>query len=240
VEELREAVEARDAFIAVAAHELRNPMFALGLLVEESLRAADREGAARTAERLRLVRAALQGYVERATTILDVSRVNSGRVSLDIEEVDLAEIARQVVETQTPHARLNEAPLTLDAPDGLRGRLDRLAVEQILSNLVTNAIKYGAGAPIDVAVRREGQEACISVRDRGIGIAPEDLGRMFERFERVVTHGRHVGFGIGLWLVRRLVEAHGGSLSAGSEPGRGSTFTVRLPLDATSAGPRPP
>lgn len=231
VEHLREAVEARDAFVAVAAHELRNPMFALGLLLDQALRSARREGAAQTVERLELARAALHRYVARATTILDVSRIAGGRVRLDIEDADLSAIVRHVADSHGPEAALNEAPIELDAPAELPARCDPLAVEQVVANLLSNAIKYGAGAPVEAALTREGDAARLVVRDRGPGIAESDRARLFERFERVATQASRPGFGIGLWLVRRLVEAHGGSVEIQSERGRGSVFTVRLPLD---------
>ncbi|WP_207483295.1 hybrid sensor histidine kinase/response regulator [Arenibaculum pallidiluteum] len=235
VDDLREAVEARDAFIAVTAHELRNPIFALALLVDQAQKAAIVEGAGKTAERLELVRLALDSYVARATTLLDVSRVNAGAMHLDIEEVDLAAILRQVVGTHAPHAKLNETSLHLDAPEHLRGCWDRLAVEQVAANLVSNAIKYGAGDPVDIVLAEEEGEARLVVRDRGIGIAPEDQQRIFERFERVAVRSARSGFGVGLWLVRRLVEAHGGTITIESVPGEGSTFTVGLPLNRTQA-----
>jgi signal transduction histidine kinase len=233
VERLREAVEARDAFVAVAAHELRNPMFALGLLLDQALGSARREGAEQTVERLELARAALYRYLSRATTILDVSRIVGGRARLDVEDADLAAIVRRVADAHGPEAALNEAPIALSAPAELRLRCDPLAVEQIVANLLSNAVKYGAGAPVEVALTREGDGACLVVRDRGPGIAEKDRARLFERFERVATQASRPGFGIGLWLARRLVEAHGGAIEIESEPGRGSRFTVRLPPEPT-------
>ena len=116
-------------------------------------------------------------------------------------------------------------------PPKLEGRWDRLAAEQIVANLISNAIKYGAGSPVEVSLTEPAPGvAKIQVSDRGPGIASQDRERIFERFQRAVEPGqRRSGFGIGLWLVRSLVQAHGGSIEVDSTPGQGSTFTVHLP-----------
>jgi signal transduction histidine kinase len=112
------------------------------------------------------------------------------------------------------------------------GSWDRLRVEQVVANLVANALKYGPGCPVEMSVTRETECACIRVRDYGIGIAAEDQRRIFQRFERAVPMSHYSGFGLGLWIAREIVAAHGGSIDVDSEVGRGSTFIVRLPLRA--------
>jgi len=143
--------------------------------------------------------------------------------------LDLAEVARDVA-GRFPEAQSRQ--ITIDAPAAVEGRWDRLRVEQIITNLLSNAITYGAGRPIALTVRRAGAHGEIVVRDQGIGIAPEALSRIFERFERAASGRQYGGLGLGLWIVRQLVEAMDGSIRVESSLGNGSTFTVQLPIRA--------
>jgi signal transduction histidine kinase len=193
--ELRDAVAARDAFIAIAGHELRNPMGAV-MIAATSLahRAAHTEEVVPEwlAPRLDSLERQARLFVRRATAILDVS-------------------------------------LTSNLAPAVHGWWDRVALEQIVTNLVQNAVKYGAGKPIHVAVSAEDGYATLTVRDGGIGISELDRERIFARFERAVTQHNHGGFGLGLWITRALVEASGGTIRVESTPGAGSIFTVVLP-----------
>lgn len=233
---LREAVAARDAFLAVAAHELRNPMTPIAGRVERlrrSLRKPDFR--LETLENsLGQIEWLIAQYVKRATTLLDVSRVTTGRFRLDPAPTDIGGLVRGVVENFAPVAELAGASLTCRVPDEALVRLcDRLALEQILDNLVSNAIKYAAGQPIHVDVSEAEPRGPIvmQVRDRGPGISAEIQARIFERFERAVRPGQHGGgFGVGLWVVRQLVETMGGTVTISSRPDEGATFTVTLPL----------
>lgn len=238
VAELRQAVQARDAFLTVAAHELRNPMHALLLQLESTLKVARRSADEDVLRRLERVRLILDRYVERATTLLDVSRLTAGRLRLHPSPTDLSAVVRDVVDSYDAEAAFVGTVVETDMPDALPGRWDRLAVEQIVSNLVSNAIKYGGGSSVSISLRRDGDDALLSVRDGGAGISPEDQQKIFEQFEQVVTRTPRGGFGVGLWLVRWLAQAHGGSISVESRPGEGSTFTIRLPLDASSFQPQ--
>lgn len=234
-EELREAVRARDEFLAIAAHELRSPMHALMLQVASAIALARRTGGEELLQRLERVRMVLDRYVRRATLLLDVSRINAGAIDLRLEETDLAEVLREVVAIYAVEAAFNLVELRLRAPDVLVGRWDGPALEQVLGNLISNAIKYGDGKPVDIALTQEGDRVRLDVRDYGIGISGENQARIFGRFEQVMTGQPRTGFGVGLWLARALIEAHRGSIAVHSAPGQGSAFTVRLPLDATPA-----
>jgi two-component system, OmpR family, sensor kinase len=238
VAELREAVQARDTFLTIAAHELRNPMHALLLQLEAALKVARRSADEDLLRRLERVRLTLDRYVERATALLDVSRLTAGRLQLRPAPTDLSAVVRGVVLSYDAEAAFVGATVETDMPDTMQGRWDRLAVEQIVSNLVSNAIKYGGGSPVSVSLRRDGDDVLLSVRDKGAGISPEDQQRIFERFEQAVTRAPRGGFGVGLWLVRWLAQAHGGSISVESRPGEGSLFTIRLPLDANPFQPQ--
>jgi signal transduction histidine kinase len=174
-------------------------------------------------------------YVKRASLLLDVGRMNATRMRPQVESVDFAEVVREVVESYSPEAVFNRSSLTLRIPATLCGRWDRLGLEQIVSNLISNAIKFGAGASIDVSLEsKQDSSVQFEVRDRGIGIAEVDQERIFGRFERLSQPGHPAGAGVGLWLVRGLVESHGGTIKVHSEPAKGSTFTVILPVDAGS------
>jgi two-component system, OmpR family, sensor kinase len=233
VAELMEAVAARDAFLAVASHELRNPMTPILAQVQRLRRLAEAshhpgDEIARGLGRLeRLV----EHYVRRATALLEVSRMTTGKLTLSVEPVDLANELREIVEAFRPAALYAGSSIKVDAPDTLPIRLDRLAMEQILDNLISNAVKYGRGRPIDIRLRTDDEWAVIEVQDRGLGISSSDQDRIFDRFERAVAQGSTIGgFGVGLWVVGQLVEAMGAQIVVNSVPDEGSTFTLQLPL----------
>ena len=230
--ELLEAVEARDAFIAVAAHELRNPMTPMLGQMDFLLDGVQdgRYSTEQVEQRLERIRAAMRHYIKRATALLDVSRITSGRLVLKPVACDLSELIRETVEAFASAARYAGSPITLTACASLPGSWDRLATEQIIDNLVSNAVKYGAGRPIDVSLDDLDSHVRIRVRDHGPGISLANRTRVFERFERAVTvDERSAGFGIGLWVVGQLVEAMGGEILIDDAQGGGSVFAVTLP-----------
>jgi signal transduction histidine kinase len=234
ISELEQLLQARDEFLSIAAHELRNPMHSLLLQVSAALQLARQQGASPLARRLERVQHIVDRYVKRASLLLDVGRMNATRMRPQVESVDFAEVVREVVESYSPEALFNRSPLNVRIPATLSGRWDRLGLEQIVSNLISNAIKFGAGASIDVSLEnKQDSSVQFEVRDRGIGIAAVDQERIFGRFERLSAQPGHpAGAGVGLWLVRGLVESHGGTIQVHSEPAKGSTFTVILPVDA--------
>lgn len=231
--DLRELVRARDDFLAIAAHELRSPMHALLLQIGNVLTAARRGVDADVITRLEHMKLAIEDYVRRATTLLEVSRVNAGESRLRLEEVDLSELVRRIVELYAAEAAFNRTQLRASVPHSLVGHWDRQALEQIVTNLISNAIKYGDGKPVDIQLERLEHAAQLRIQDSGIGISVEDQARIFNRFEQLITRQPRSGFGVGLWLVRNLVDAHRGSIQVDSEPGCGAIFTVRLPFDSS-------
>lgn len=231
VARLEAEVLARDNLLAVAAHELRNPMHTLLLLVTSALTLARRDRTQELLPKLERIRHVVDNSVKRATLLLDSVRLESKAWSADRREFDLCEVVREICASHEPEAQFAGTAITLVLPPSLRGQWDRLAIEQVVANLVSNAIKYGQGSPIDISLQQVHGNAQLAIRDRGPGIAEQDQQRIFERFQQAIgTPGRRSGFGIGLWLVKSLVEAHGGSVTVQSRPGNGATFTVSLPL----------
>ncbi len=232
VAELREAVRARDDFIAVAAHELRNPMTPIMAVADLALKAVHDAGGAcppRVAILLERMQLLAQDFIQRSTLLLDVSRIEAG-LRLEPSATDLSALVRSVARKYDAVAARAGSPVELDIEDGAAGWMDPLAAEQVVENLLSNALKFGMGKPVTLRLRIEGQSARLDVQDRGIGMAPDQQARLFGRFEQVVAQHRSSGFGIGLWFANRLAAAMGGRIAVSSGPGEGSTFTVALPL----------
>jgi signal transduction histidine kinase len=224
----QEGNRVRDDFIAIASHELRTPFTSLQLAAQAlSRKYADEPDAQRFVATIERQVANLDGLVDR---LLDASLVAGGPPSLVRSVVDLTDVARAAVaQLQEPLCTSGSA-LTVDAPEPVVGSWDRPRLAQVATNLLANAIKFGRGAPIDVIVRAQGKTATLVVRDRGIGIPPAEQARIFDRFERAVSSRHFGGFGLGLYISKAIVDAHGGSIEVTSRPGEGSTFLVRLPL----------
>ena len=233
VSELEEAVHLRDDFLSVASHELRTPVTALSLKLS---RLGD---AATEAERLRQLEAATRVTRRLGTLVndlLDVTRVRVGQLVLAYEEVDLCSVVRETVGRSEEQATRVGSVIALELPGAVVGSWDPRRLEQIVDNLVSNAIKYGAGRPIQVAVEADGAAARLSVTDGGIGISAEEQARIFERFRRATSSKSYSGLGLGLWITREIVNAFGGEIRVDSEPGRGSRFLVELPLRRQEPG----
>jgi signal transduction histidine kinase len=233
--QLEEAIHARDDFISIASHELRNPVHAIHLQILGALEAA-RGNAELSASRLveRVGRAHDQvGRLGRLLdNLLDVSRITAGRLDLEIEPVDLAEIVSGVVD----RSRDQIGPIDIAADlTPVPGAWDRLRLDQVVTNLLSNAVKYGNGKPIRLAVTRDRDRATLRVADQGDGMDTGQMARLFARFERAVSNRRYGGFGLGLWITRQIVEAMGGSIHVESAVGAGTSFIVQLPLHNDSS-----
>lgn len=188
--ELREALRARDDFLSIASHELRTPLTTLTLGTGELIRAAD-SGVAPAPAQLRKQAARLRSQAQRlerlVTMALDVSRIAQGRVRLHPEQVEVSSVVREQCERLRPEASRAGSTIELVARAPIPGRFDRARIEQIVDGLLSNAIKFGAGKPIEVRLEADRETIRLAVRDRGVGIARADQARIFERFERAVS-----------------------------------------------------
>ncbi|WP_375768624.1 GAF domain-containing protein [Archangium gephyra] len=227
------AVQARDEFVAIATHELRTPLSALSLQLTALQRAVD-AGRPPTEEKLRQSLLTARRQTERLEQLvkhlLDVSRMTNGRLELEREEVNLSELVHWVVvrfEEKLAEAGCTAVVLT-DAP--VVARVDRLRVEQVVMNLLSNAMKYAPGHPVELRVERQGDFAVIGVRDFGPGITPEAQARIFERYQRASGQHSRDSLGLGLYVAQWIARAHGGELKLESTPGQGSHFRLYLPL----------
>jgi PAS domain S-box-containing protein len=223
LQQLRAALAGRDEFIAVAAHELRNPLNILSLM----WRLLDRSSGAAGEDIVKKSRAQLARLTSLIDRLLDVTRIRAGTFDLYREKVDLN---RLIPEVTTRFASDQSAPpVSLQLEPQIEGNWDRLRIDQVLTNLLSNAVKYGMGRPIMVRASVDGDQAVIAVQDEGSGIPAEKLKHIFERFERGEPRVHDDGLGLGLWITRQIVQAHEGTIAVHSEPDKGSTFIVRLP-----------
>ena len=213
----REELRRRESFVAVIAHELRNPITPVLISIDS------------------LIQQLSDGGIDQDTLLrrLETTRryVNSMRGHLELapEKIDLSLLVGSVLDEMAPMIQAAKCELTTSFTMPLLGCWDKTRLTQVVWNLVSNAVKYAAAAPIEVTTMRTETAAILSVKDHGPGIAEEDRELVFNRFERAATTSHHTGFGVGLWLVRRIVEAMNGTIELVSDAGSGSTFTVTLP-----------
>lgn len=237
LEDRRLAIAARDQFMAVAAHELRTPLTTLSLLVDHLIMALGPGGGpahgpetAVRAQQLPRLRRQISRLDALVTEMLDVSRITGGGLDLVSGPVDLGMLAREVVDRFEPELHRQNVELKLAVEGDVRGNWDGGRIDQVITNLISNALKYGAGKPIEVSVRAETSRAIVVVRDHGLGIPPEEQSKIFGPFARAVAAKHHAGLGLGLWIAQKIVHASGGRIILNSQSGRGSTFTMELPL----------
>lgn len=227
-----QALRQRDEFLGMASHELRSPASTIQLQIQTLLRRMKAEGSipAEVLQRkLELLHGAAQSLTGLLNNLLDLTSLQDGRLLLHTEEIDLAVVAHQVAERYAEPAAKVGSEVRVHAPAPVAGRWDRTRMEQVVTNLLGNALKYASGAPVEISVLPwQRNSAQLVVRDYGPGIAPEHQARIFQRYERGADT-RPAGLGLGLWIVQGILEAAGGSISVQSELLSGSSFTVLLP-----------
>ncbi|WP_437587391.1 AAA family ATPase [Sorangium sp. So ce1000] len=231
----QEAIGRRDEFLTIASHELKTPLTSLQMQIQRVERLVRHDPSAHlNPARLETMLQVLHRQSSRLRSLvdelLDVSRLNAGRLTLACEPIELAGLTREIVERLAPQLAAAGCRAELEMDEPVSGFWDKSRLEQVLLNLLSNAMKYGMHHPIHVGVRRQAESALIIVRDHGIGIAEEDQVRIFNRFERAVSVRNFGGLGLGLYLVRWIVTSHGGTVRVESQPNAGATFVVELPL----------
>lgn len=237
--ELGKSLKMRERFLAVASHELKTPMTTLKLRAQlamkilNSVSEPDVRSWKKIAEIISSDEVEVDRLVRLVNDMLDVSRIAAGRFTIIPERVDLVALVRKVITRFEPMAKGAGVDIFLEA-DGtgfeVWGLFDSQRIEQAVGNLISNAIKYGAGKPVQVYLSVDGGFVKISVRDEGLGILPRDQKRIFQPFERAISENEISGLGIGLYVVDEIVRTHGGEVILFSEAGKGSMFTIRLPL----------
>ncbi len=233
LDELRGAIRVRDDFLSVASHELRTPITTLGLQIDGLFRMMQQQVPQTLQEtlsrRLGVTRRQIDRLASLVGALIDVSRITSGRLQLSKQLADLVEVIRLVLERFGDDALRGGSSLRFERQGPVWGNFDVSRVDQVITNLLSNAIRYGRGKPIVVGAVGVGESARFWVEDRGIGIPPEHLNRIFQQYERAAPSTSYAGLGLGLWISRQLVEAMGGTITVRSQVDAGSVFTVEIP-----------
>ncbi|PNG12296.1 hybrid sensor histidine kinase/response regulator [Stutzerimonas stutzeri] len=237
--ELETAVRMRDDFMSIVSHELKTPLNTLILEVQlRKLQLGRNNLAAFSEDRLRQMvdkdERQIQSLIRLIDDMLDVSRIRTGKLSIRPSRADLGKLAASVVENFAPQMEASGCTLLFQRPEPIIGVWDEFRIEQVLANLLTNAMRYGAGKPVQVSVSATPEGACIEVRDQGIGISQKSLERIFCQFERAEGSESSAGLGLGLFIAEQIVKAHNGRIQVVSEEGKGALFRVLLPLNAES------
>jgi signal transduction histidine kinase len=236
--ELEQAVRMRDDFMSIVAHEVRTPLN--GLILETQLRKmhlARDNAAAFSLDKMRAMverdERQIKSLIRLIEDMLDVSRIRTGKLSIRPKPFNLTALVQNLLHNFQPQFAAAECTLSCTAEPVVEGQWDEFRIEQVVSNLLTNALRYGGKNPIDVRVYSTPEHACIEVQDRGIGISEENQKRIFQQFERVSSKAASAGLGLGLFISEQIVSAHGGTISVNSRLNEGALFRVCLPFHKT-------
>lgn len=233
---LQKALRSRDEFLSLCSHELKTPLTSLKMQIQITNRLREKQGdevafSTETMDKfLQQADRSVEKIINLVNDMLDISRVTTGRLSLNFETVDYPRLIQDVLEKHKTFMELANCDVTFDPQENIKGFWDRQRIEQVFTNLLTNAAKYAPDRPVNIALMREGQMATLKVTDHGEGITKDDQSRIFERFERAVSSSSISGMGLGLFISKEIINLHNGTLSLESSIGIGTTFTVKLPL----------
>lgn len=234
-EEAQEAIRARDEFLSIASHELKTPLTTIILRIQSTLDSILNQSLAnfsgeKLVSSLNIAHEQTRRLQSLIKDLLNFSLITTGKLDLELKEDNLTELVKSVVNRFEDHLTLAGSSVKIEASDEIKGLWDQVRIDQAISNLLTNAIKYGEGSPIEITVKKDGDKAKITIADKGIGIDPKLQKTIFDRFKRATSETRFQGLGIGLFIVKQIVEAHGGKVYIKSKLGDGSKFTIELPI----------
>jgi signal transduction histidine kinase len=234
---LKDALQARDEFLSMAAHELRTPITPLNLQMQLFIKMY-KDGTISSVPTERLIRLlqTSQTQVVRLSRLVgelvEVSRIKAERLDLKPEKIELVALVEDVLVSFTEEIKRTSCEVHLHAPKRILGEWDPFRLEQVVINLLTNALKYGPGKPIEIVIDSDERHARLTIRDHGIGVDEADHARIFERFERASSSQHYGGLGLGLYIASKIVRLHGGDIRVESRLGEGAKFIVELPLVA--------
>lgn len=230
------SIQMRDDFLSVASHELKTPLTPIKLeiqLVKQYLQFADKEMVPKfdlIMKHLADADKQFDRFLKLVANLLDVSLISADRLILEREKVDISLLIEEVCRSFSREYEVNGVPLSTHIEKHIEGSFDRIRIEQVVVNLLSNALKYGSGKPVELSLHKENDEIFLSVKDRGIGIAKDDQKKLFEKFERIAPVKNYPGMGLGLYIANNIVKAHDGRITVESEPSQGTNFIVEIPL----------
>lgn len=233
-----EAVKIRDTFMSIASHELKTPITTLKLQFQMLYRLINKQDLIPAKDLIRpmsRVDNVVSRLIDLIDDLLDVTRISAGKLNYNPEPVELVPFVNEIIDDLIEEAHKKGSVINFHPMEKIHGLWDKHRLEQVIINLITNAIKYGDSGPIDVLIKKEADQAVVEVRDYGLGISQENLNKIFERFERVGNIHASSGLGLGLWIVKKILEGFGGSISVESKLNEGSIFRVCLPINVQSS-----
>lgn len=237
-EQAKEGIRVRDEFLNIASHELKTPLTSLQLQMQILLKIMNNKDKILSHEELdNLLKSStkqIRRLAQLINDLLDVSRISNKKLELSFEEGSYPEIVEGVIERFRGPIHNSDSVIITNIEKDIHGIFDKSRFDQIVTNLLSNALKYGKGNAITVTLHKDAGNAILTVKDKGIGMSKKETEKIFDRFERTETAKQYGGVGLGLYIVNEIVKAHNGSVTVESEQGKGSTFTVSLPLKPSS------
>lgn len=233
---LQKALKSRDEFLSICSHELKTPLTTLKMQIQITNRMKEKKGAKQTFSEENMTKFLKQAdqsvdrIVRLVNDMLDISRVSTGKLSLNLEQVHLDKVIFEVADRLSTFMNFANCPVNITTDDHVVGQWDRFRLEQVITNLFTNAVKYAPEKPVDVIILKKNHKAILKVIDHGEGISEENIKLVFERFARAVTSTSVSGLGLGLYISKQIVELHNGTIEVDSIVGKGTTFTITLPI----------